>query len=73
MKVRIYQKWFTEEDFEGIATLRRKLFSNDLNNSESWRVRFADGSEVTRSIKLPMKVCKCPTGYHKLFVECRGY
>jgi hypothetical protein len=49
--VKIYQKPLTLEEYEGEAKLLYQQFSNEMNNTEVWRVRFDNGDEVSRTIK----------------------
>ena len=51
-KVKIYQKPISKEDYEGEATLVRKNLSNEINNTESWFVKFKGDNRLSvRTIK----------------------
>ncbi len=51
-KVKIYQKPFSKEGFEGKAILIRNVFSDLVDGTEGWLVRFDNGDEVRRVVKV---------------------
>ena len=40
--VKVYQKPYTKEDFEGMAKLKRFMSSDSQENYENWMVEFTD-------------------------------
>ena len=51
-RVKIYQKPLTEEDFEGEGVLVKRMLTNKWNRTENWQVKFKNGDERIRKIKI---------------------
>ena len=51
-RVKIYQKPLTEEDFEGEAVLVKRMLINKWDRTENWQVKFKNGDERIRKIKI---------------------